>query len=116
MTLRKKYFKITTLPHCFFVKIAEIYKNETKSCILRETKFGYTTLHSNNFEKQKVHLVVNVFNEKTVAALEGKPGMEGTYIFVKQVTPMWNILNIRSCESAKCLNDPDPETFTDPND
>ena len=42
--------------------------------------------------------------------------MEGTYTFVKVVTRMWNILNIRSPDTAKRMNDPDREKFTDPKD
>ena len=96
--------------------LVKMYKEEIESGVLRETKLDYTTLNPNNFEKQKVHLVVNIFNEKTVAKLEGRSGMEGTHIFVKLVTRMWNILNIRSCDTARRLNDPDREKFTDPND
>ena len=71
-----------------------------------------TTLHPNNFEKQKVHLVVNIFNDKTFAALDGKPGRVGTAKFVKYVTRMWNILNIKCCDIAVRLNDPDRQKFT----
>ena len=91
-----------------------IHKAELESD-LKETKLDYTTLHPNNFEKQKVHLVVNVFNDKTCAVLDRKPGMEGTAKFVKYVTRMWNILNIKSCDIAVRLDDPDRQTFTDPN-
>ena len=35
------------------------------------------TIYPNNFEKQKVSLVFNVFNEKTVAVLDKEEGMEG---------------------------------------
>ena len=69
--------------------LTTIYKGETESSILREKKVDYTTLHSNKFKRQKVHLVVNICIERTVAKLEGGKGMEGTYIFVK-------LLHIRS--------------------
>ena len=95
--------------------LKKLYKEETEG-MLRETKLDYTTLHPNNFEKQKVQLVVNVFNEKTVAKLKTKKGMEGTYKFVQLVTRMWHILNTRSPESAKRLNDPDREKFSDAED
>ena len=95
--------------------LINIHKAELESD-LKETKLDYTTLHPNNFEKQKVRLVVNVFNDKTCAVLDRKPGMEGTAKFVKYVTRMWNILNMKSCDIAVRLNDPDRQTFTDPND
>ena len=52
--------------------------------------------------------------KQTCAALDGKPGMEGTAKFVKYVTRIWNILNIKSCDIAVRLNDPDRQKFTDP--
>ena len=58
--------------------LVKIYESEIENDLYL-TKLDYTTLHPNNFEKQKVQLVVNVFNEKTVAALEGKPEMDGTH-------------------------------------
>ena len=60
-----------------FVKI---YKAELESN-LKQTKLDYSTLHPNNFKKQKVRLVFNVFNEKIVVVLDGKEGMEGTHRF-----------------------------------
>ena len=93
--------------------LRKIYKEETDGSIVRETKLDYTTLHPNNFEKQKVQLVVNIFNEKTVAKLKGRKEMIGTYTFVKLVTRMWNILNTKSPKSAERLNNPDREKFTE---
>ena len=73
-------------------------------------------LYPNNFEKQKVSLVFNVFNEKTVAVLDKKEGMERIYAFIKQVNRMWYIINIRLVKSEIHLNDPDRKKITDPND
>ena len=95
--------------------LVNIYKSELESD-LTLTKLDYKTLHPNNFEKQKVYLVVNVFNDKTCAVLDGKVGMEGTAKFVKLITRMWNILNIRSRDIGIRLNDPDRLPVTDPND
>ena len=46
-------------------------KDEVENSI-KTTKLDYATLHPNNYEKQKVNLVLNVFNEKTIAALTSK--------------------------------------------
>ena len=54
---------------------------------------NYQTLSPNNFEKQKVHLVVNLF--KTCVALSQRE-MNGIHIFVKNVTKLWIITNIKS--------------------
>ena len=45
-----------------------IYKKE-QSSMLKDTKLDHCSLFPNSFERQKVSLVLNVFNEKTVAAL-----------------------------------------------
>ena len=95
--------------------LISLYKSELESD-LKLTKLDYKTLHPNNFEKQKVHLVCNIFNEKTCAALIGKEGEEGTLKFVQLVTKMWNILNIRSPDISYRLNDPNRRKFTDPSD
>ena len=90
-----------------------LYKSELESD-LKLTKLDYKTLHPNNFEKQKAHLVCNIFNEKTCAALIGNEGQEGTLKFVQLVTKMWKILNIRSPDISYRLNDPNRRKFTDP--
>ena len=51
--------------------VKSIYKDEVENSI-KTTKLDYATLHPNNYEKQKVNLVLNVFNEKTIAALKSK--------------------------------------------
>ena len=49
--------------------LKQIY-NEEVSKPIKRTKLDYQPLYPNNFEKQKVSLVLNVFDEKTVAALK----------------------------------------------
>ena len=41
---------------------------------------------------------------------------EGTSILIERVTQMWNILNVRSPEAGKQLNDKDRMPFEDEND
>ena len=63
-----------------------------------------------NFEKQKVKLACDIFNEKTVAALE-KRNFTGTAIFVKMVPKMWNIINVKLPHAGFGTNDPDRYPF-----
>ena len=42
--------------------LIELYKEETESMV-KLSKLDYSTLYPNNFEKQKVHLAYNAFNE-----------------------------------------------------
>ena len=66
-------------------------------------KLNYQTRYPDRFERQKVPQVVNVFN-KTVAALN-MHGYEEIAIFMRQITRMWNILNIKSPKKGMRLND-----------
>ena len=92
-----------------------IYKSESSGSCLTNTKLDHQTLYPNNFEKQKDHLVVNVFYEKTCVALAQRK-MYGTYKIVDNITKMWNILNIKTPTSGRNLNDKNREPFRDPND
>ena len=78
--------------------LSTIYKSESGGSCLTNTKLDHQTLYPNNFEKQKVHLVVNVFNEKTCVALDQRK-MYGTYKFVDNITKMWNILNSKKMDN-----------------
>ena len=94
--------------------LVDLYKKESESGISM-TKLNYQTLYPDNFDKQKVPLVQNIFNEKTIAALE-MHGCNETSIFLSRVTRMWNILNVKSPVIGKHLNDPDRYTISDTND
>ena len=52
--------------------LIKVYADECNSTI-KQTKLSHAALYPTNFEKQKVQLVCNVFNEKTVVALELQP-------------------------------------------
>ena len=91
--------------------LVSIYKSEA-SLPIKSTKLSYATLYPTNFEKQKVSLAVNVFNEKTVAVLAEKK----TGNMVRNVTKIWNILNVKTTSAGRRLNDPDREPITDAND
>ena len=94
--------------------IVYIHKVEENNFV-RQINIDYSTLYPNNFEKQKVQLVVNVFNEKTVACLKIQ-GKNDTARFVEFVTRMWNILNIKSPSAGRHLNDKDREKICEPDD
>ena len=59
------------------------------------TQLNYQTLYPDRFEQQKVPLVMNVFNKNAVALLN-MYGYEEISIFVRQVTRVWNVINVKS--------------------
>ena len=91
--------------------LVSIYESEMKS-IIKLTKLCYASLYPTNFEKQKVNLAVNIFNEKTVAVLSDKD----TQVMVKNVTKMWNILNVKTPSAGIRLNDEDRLPISDVSD
>ena len=58
---------------------------------------------------------MNVFNEKTVAALT-LYGFDETSNFVRLVCKLWNCLNTKSPDAARNLNDPIRESFKSTSD
>ena len=68
-------FTLYDMPHCF-KNIRNNWVTEPSQTlefiktIMKETKLSYAALYLTNFEKQKMQLACDIFNEKTVAALE----------------------------------------------
>ena len=89
--------------------LVKIYKSEEHS-LAKSTKLNYATLFPTNFEKQKVSLAMNIFNEKTVAELKVQ-GCNETATFVDHVTKLWNCLNVKSKDAGRNLNDRNREPF-----
>ena len=89
--------------------LINIYKSE-EHLIIKSTKLNYATLFPTNFQKQKVCLATNVFNEKTVAELSSH-GYSDTATFVEQVTRLWNCLNVKTTDDGRNINDSNIEPF-----
>ena len=79
-----------------------------KSALLKEAPgLSYKTLYPSNLERQKVSLVLGVFNEKTVEALLAKAdaAMKNTAAFIAVILNWWKIANIKSCLKGDRLRD-----------
>ena len=94
--------------------IITIYRNEQAN-IIKTTQLNHQTLYPSNFDKQKVKLVFNVFNDKTVARLQEQQSND-TAAFVKQVTRLIKIINVKSPHTGTRHNDDDRRPITDPKD
>ena len=89
--------------------IVYLYKKEGKK-LVKKVPIDYQTLCPNNFGKQNVQLVVNIFNEITIEQLEHH-GKKDTARFVSLITRTWKILNIKTPDVGKHLSDPDRQTL-----
>ena len=91
--LRKAYHLFVT-QYLTLSDLLHIY-NLKREGIGKSTGLNFVTLFPNNFEKQKVSLALNIFNEKTVAALRQEK-REETGRLIELVVCMWKMLNIKS--------------------
>ena len=83
----------------------DVYHDENKS-LTKNTKLDHQSLWPNNFEKQKVKLVLNVFDDKVATRLI-QLNHNQTAIFLQRVIRMWKILNVKSRDKGRNLKDID---------
>jgi hypothetical protein len=74
--------------------IKDLYERE-KTNIVKRTTLTSCAVYSTNIERVKVPPVLQVFNEKTVAALT-QDGLTGTAGLIFHILRMWKILNNKS--------------------
>uniref|UniRef100_A0A1I8J5H9 Uncharacterized protein n=1 Tax=Macrostomum lignano TaxID=282301 RepID=A0A1I8J5H9_9PLAT len=84
----------------FFTGLEEASRNH----IVRTTRLNPVACRPSPLERQKVSLVLDVFHEKTVAALQLN-GYSETADFVERVLNFWTVVNVKSPESHIRLND-----------
>jgi THAP domain/Transposase protein len=78
--------------------IKRIYESERNSFVKQAHRLSYKTLYPTNLERQQVPLVLNIFNETTVVALEmvGTSDCNNTADFVRLMTAWWRIVNVQN--------------------
>ena len=100
--------------HAKWAHLKQTYNEEVNHSVKR-TNLDYRSIYPNNFEKQKVSLALNVFNEKTAAVLKQKK-LDDTALFISKITRMWHILNAKSPNEGVHLNDPDRHPISSSDD
>ena len=93
---------ITTAPvkHAAAVScLKTLYRTESSSIVKTAHKLSFKTLYPTNLERQKVSLVLNLFNEFNVAALElqgqDDEKCKQTASFIRLITAWWHIVNVK---------------------
>ena len=89
----------------YFKDVQDLYKSEQDS-ILKTTPLTMSAVYPTNLQLQNVKHVINVFNDKVVAALTLQ-GKIGTANFIRQVLQMWKITNVKMKGEVERFNDPD---------
>ena len=85
--------------------VIDVYRDGNKS-LTKNTKLDHQSLWPNNFEKQNVKLVLNVFDDKVATRLI-QLNHNQTAIFLQRVIRMWKILNAKSRDKVRNLKDID---------
>ena len=94
-----------------FSHIRQLYQIESASHIRMAHKLNKIVLDPTNIQRSSAKLALAVFHESTVSALEyfvyiqGKP-WEDTLNFVKLITNLWKILNVKSSNIGTHKLDP----------
>ena len=77
--------------------------------LVKLSKLTKVSVYPTPIERQKVLFVLQIFCEKTVAALkvhEGQLNCEGTIIFISKIIKIWKIMNVKSMYEEIRFNDP----------
>jgi hypothetical protein len=98
-----------------FSDLRTIHNNEHSMLVKSAPHLNHKTLYPNSFERQKVNLVVNVFNETTISALK-KHLFLGTAFFVHIIFTWWSIMNAKRPLTYIIKRDPLKEPFTSVSD
>ncbi|RUS83569.1 hypothetical protein EGW08_008675 [Elysia chlorotica] len=90
--------------------LIEIY-NQEKDSLLKLSSLTHASLFPNNIEKQKVSLAIEVFSEKTSAALKtcsiSTDSCKETSVFLDEVVRLWKVFNSKSPFQKSRHRDPD---------
>ena len=87
-----------------FSDVRALYESEKKN-ILKTTPLTYASVYPSRLQLQNVQHVLNVFNDKVVAALRLQGACE-TANFIQQVLDWWNVVNVSAKGQDIRLRDP----------
>jgi len=104
-----------------FSHLRQLHKNEKDSIVKMAPCLTHKSLYPSNLERQNIKLVLKVFDEKVVVALDhyGKQNgkdISGTHSFITVILKLWKILNVKSSNKGHRKRDGDSYHIRDIND
>ena len=87
-----------------FDDVREVYAAQ-KDSILRPTPLTFSSVYPSKLQLQNVQHVLNVFNEKVIAALR-RVNKHDTANFIEQVLKWWTVMNVSSKGQDRRMRDP----------
>ncbi len=92
--------------------LRKLYKAEKDSIVRMAPGLSHKALYPSNVERQNVKLVLKVFVEKTVAAvnhygLQNHVDVSGTSKFINIILRLWKVLNVKSTDKGRRKRDND---------
>ena len=95
-----------------FKKIEDLYNEEYQNCVRLGFKLNYSAINPTSIEKQKVHLALRIFDEKTSAAVKAIfPEETGLFNFLRHFDKVWKCFNINNTTKGENKLDLDSEPF-----
>lgn len=77
-----------------------MYHKESEMCFTMAHKLNSTVFDAINIQRSSVRIATSVFSDSTVPAMEYNsrthPALTGTFCFLKLVTEMWKIINVKT--------------------
>lgn len=78
-----------------FSDLTFLYNKEKNSIVKKAYKLNYKSVNPTNLERQKVHLVDNIFHHSTIASAKDE-NLHDTAHFLEIIRNWWDIVNNRS--------------------
>lgn len=104
ITEKTKRFQLAGQSVASFSDVVQLY-NDEKDSILKTSPLTNSSVKPSKLQLQNVQHVLNVFNEKVVAALKLRK-CDGTANFVETILNWWKIVNVSGKGQDKRFNDP----------
>uniref|UniRef100_A0A6P7GTB0 Uncharacterized protein LOC114346153 n=1 Tax=Diabrotica virgifera virgifera TaxID=50390 RepID=A0A6P7GTB0_DIAVI len=89
-------FNHSVLRKSFVKDLRTLYQLEINYLTKRAYKLNHKSVYPNNFERQKVSLVENIFHETTIAALRSCSIYTDTASFLEIIRNWWSIINVKT--------------------
>lgn len=110
----------TLIRRACFADLKKLHSFEDTRIVKLAPNLTHKALNPSSTERQKVSLVLKVFNEKTIAALSFFPALsdsvDGTKSFLDIILKLWKLFNVKDPHKGRHLRDRDSDPFRSVND
>lgn len=104
-----------------FSHLRKLYSEEKSSTVKLAPSLTHKCLNPTNLEKQNVSLMLKIFDQRNILALEHfektwQTDTSGTRQFIAMIVKLWNIINVKHPFKGARIRNEDCKTITSPSD